>query len=110
MKKLQKSLVTMSVVAAALASSQVLAGDLFAGRCSQDAGRINVTGQGEVKVMPDRVRLSYQVSAIKDTAEEARNEVEETVGNFAEGVATLNLEKDSFIYPKRIVDVSLFPQ
>lgn len=60
-------------------------------------GSISVVGQGEVKVNPDRAQLHYRVSAIKDSPEEARVEVEKTVKAFSDSVATLNLGDNGFV-------------
>lgn len=94
MKSLTKSLIALSM-AAVLSSSAALAAD--SGKCSASFGKINVVGQGEVKVMPDRARLNYRVSSIKPTADEARQEVEKTVTSFSKDVATLKLGDKAFV-------------
>lgn len=60
-------------------------------------GQIMVVGQGEVKAAPDRARLNYRVASIKDTPEEAREEVEKTVSDFSSQVAALKLEDNAFV-------------
>lgn len=94
MKTLSKSLLALSLSFAALASTQALASD---GKCGTDFGRISVVGEGEVKVMPDLATLEYRVSAIKDNAKTARDEVEKTVNSFSKAVGELKLDKDAFI-------------
>ena len=100
MKALTKGLLALSVSLASLSGAIANAAgtnpDLNAGKCSSK-GYISVVGQGEVKVDPDLVRLNYRVSAIKDTPEEARVEVEKTVEAFSKAVAGLKLEDKSFI-------------
>lgn len=94
MSSLKKSLIALSVSLAALSSSVALASE---GKCSAANGEISVTGEGEVKVNPDRVQLNYRVSAVKDTPEAARDEVEKTVTAFSEAVSKLNLGENAFV-------------
>lgn len=94
MKALSKSLVALSMSIAALTSTVAMA---EGGKCSADFGKISVVGEGQVKAMPDRASLNYRVSAIKDTAEAARVEVEKTVTAFSKAVDTLKLPEKSFI-------------
>lgn len=94
MKTLTKSLLALTLSLATFASTQAMAED---GKCGSNYGRINVTGEGKVKAMPDLASLEYRVSAIKDTAKAARDEVEQTVNKFSKAVAELKLDKDAFI-------------
>lgn len=90
--QLKKSLLALSVSCLALVSTMAMAED----RCTT-YGQITVTGKGEVKAVPDRAQLHYRVSAIKESPEEARVEVEKTVKAFADSVATLNLGENAFV-------------
>lgn len=60
-------------------------------------GQITVNGKGDVKAVPDRAQLHYRVSAIKESPEEARIEVEKTVKAFSDSVASLNLGENAFV-------------
>lgn len=89
-----------SVYALGLASLVIFgANSAFASedKCSVNGPLISVTGQGQVKAMPDLVTLNYRVSAIKDTADAARREVEKTVTAFSRKYANLKLPQDSFV-------------
>lgn len=61
------------------------------------SGKINVTGRGEVKVMPDRARLSYRSRVVYTVADDARKEVEGRVTAFVDAVASLNLDPDALV-------------
>lgn len=92
MQLLKKSLLALSLSCLAVASTVAMAED----KCTT-YGQITVTGKGEVKAAPDRAQLHYRVSAIKDSPEEARVEVEKTVKAFSDSVATLNLGENAFV-------------
>lgn len=94
MASLKKSLIALSLSLAALSSTVALASE---GKCSAAHGEITVTGEGEVKVAPDRAQLNYRVSSIKDQPEVARDEVEKVVTAFSEAVAKLNLGDNAFV-------------
>ncbi len=94
MKALTKSLLALSMTMTTLAGAQAYAAD--SSKCTTH-GLISVVGQGEVKVNPDRAQLNYRVSAIKDTPEEARVEVEKTITAFSDEVATLKLGDNAFV-------------
>ena len=94
MKALTKSLLALSMTMTTLAGAQAYAAD--SSKCTTH-GVISVVGQGEVKVNPDRAQLNYRVSAIKDTPEEARVEVEKTITAFSDEVATLKLGDNAFV-------------
>lgn len=94
MKSLTNGLLVLSFSLAALGLGSNVA--MAADKCNF-GGSITVVGQGEVKVNPDRAQLHYRVSAIKDTPEEARVEVEKTVKAFSDSVATLNLGDNGFV-------------
>lgn len=81
---MKKSLLLSVVAAAVMAAGSVSAADF--GKCGDTTGRISVSGQGEVKVQPDRVSIDYNVSARKNTADEARKEVEKVIGSFFDSV------------------------
>lgn len=92
MNKLQKSLMALSF--AALTCSAAFASE---GKCSMDFGKISVTGQGEVKVMPDRATLNYRVVTTLPTPAEARAQVEKTVTAFFKDIEALKLDKKAFV-------------
>ncbi len=98
MNKIKQGLIAISL--AALCSSAVFASD---GKCSMDFGKISVTGQGEVRVMPDRASLNYRVVSNKPTPAEAREEVEKTVTAFAKAVEALKLDKNAFVADSIVV-------
>lgn len=75
-------------------------------KCGGAQGKIFVTGQGEVKVMPDRVLLNYRVSSLKPYPDEARQEVEKTVTSFSQSVQDLKLGENSFIAD----DITIMPR
>lgn len=75
-------------------------------KCGEAQGKIYVTGQGEVKVMPDRVVLNYRVSSLKPTPGEAREEVEKTVTAFSKSVKDLKLGDNSFVAD----DITIMPR
>lgn len=75
-------------------------------KCGEGMGRMSLTGQGEVKVMPDRVLLNYRVSALKPTPDEARTEVEKTVTAFSNAVKELKLDQHSFVAD----DITIVPR
>lgn len=106
MSKINKTVLAMALalpLCGALSASQVHAAPL--GGCAVENAKVEVVGQGEVKVMPDRVRLNYSVSSIKPTAEEARREVEKTVTAFADAVKGLKLEDKAFVADS----INIFP-
>lgn len=75
-------------------------------KCGEGLGRISVTGQGEVKALPDIVLLNYRVSALKPTPDEARKEVEKTVTAFSKSVQDLKLGDKAFVAD----DISIMPR
>ena len=92
MGKIKQSLIALSF--AAMACSAAFASE---GKCSMDFGKISVTGQGEVKVMPDRATLNYRVVTTKDTPAQARAQVENTVTAFFKDIESLKLDKKAFV-------------
>lgn len=105
MTNFKKTLLAVALcvpVMGALSASQAQAA---LGGCSVQTAKVEVVGQGEVKVMPDRVRLNYSVSSIKPTAEEARIEVEKTVTAFAQAIDELKLEDNAFVADS----INIFP-
>lgn len=103
MNKFKKSISALALAVAALTSNVAMAGH---GKCSMDYGKINVTGEGEVRVMPDRATLNYRVMTIKATPDEARKEVEKTVTAFSKEVESLKLDKQAFVADSIVVTAS----
>lgn len=101
MNMLKKGLLALSL--AAVTCSAAFASD---GKCSMNFGKISVTGQGEVRVMPDRASLNYRVVSLKPTPAEARAEVEKTVTAFAKEVEALKLDKNAFVADSIVVTAS----
>ncbi len=58
---------------------------------------LQVTGQGEYRVAPDIVTLSFEVSAYEDKADTARDKVEETVTAFTGALQSLKLPEKSVV-------------
>lgn len=75
-------------------------------KCGDANGKITVSGQGEVKAMPDTVLLQYKVSSLKPKPDEARQDVEKTVTAFANAVKTLKLDDGAFVAD----DLSIMPR
>lgn len=101
---MKKSLVVSALLGMLLASTVAQAEQPT--KCGGAQGKIFVTGQGEVKVMPDRVLLNYRVSSLKDAPDAARQEVEKTVTAFSDAVKDLKLGENSFIAD----DITIMPR
>ena len=104
MTNFKKIALALALAVPMLGATQVQAAPL--GGCEVGKAKVDVIGEGEVKVMPDRVRLNYSVSAIKPTADEARREVEKTVTAFAEAFKSLKLEEEAFVADS----INIFPR
>ena len=104
MTNFKKIVLALALAVPMLGVTQAQAAAL--GGCEVGKAKVEVVGEGEVKVMPDRVRLNYSVSAIKPTADEARREVEKTVTAFSDAFKALKLDDKAFVADS----INIFPR
>ena len=104
MTNFKKIVLALALAVPMLGVTQAQAAAL--GGCEVGKAKVEVVGEGEVKVMPDRVRLNYSVSAVKPTADEARREVEKTVTAFSDAFKALKLDDKAFVADS----INIFPR
>ncbi len=105
MRTFKKTVLALALTLPVMGALSAGSAQAALGGCDVDNAKVEVVGQGEVKVMPDRVRLNYSVSAIKPTADEARREVEKTVTAFSEAFKSLKLDEKAFVADS----INIFP-